>query len=86
MYCLISTTKRRFYLEMEDDKSKNFKRLATNRTQKAIDEIRKIGNLSNTNNYSYTKQQIDTIFAALKDAIDDTRKRFPNDDKKSFTL
>lgn len=75
-----------FYEIQEMDKKKNFKRLAESRTEKAIDEIRKIGNLSNTNNYSYTKEDVDKIFNALNEAIEESKKKFPYGEKKRFSL
>ncbi|MEE3501003.1 hypothetical protein [Acidiphilium acidophilum] len=61
---------------MARDKTEAFKRLAENRTNEALDAIRKIGNLSNRNNYSFSPQQIEKIFAALRSALDAAEHRF----------
>ena len=53
-----------------------FVRLAESRTQKAVDAIQLIGNLSNPTNYSYTEKDVDQIFKALNDALKDARSRF----------
>lgn len=53
-----------------------FIRLAEARTQKAIDAIGLIGNLSNPTNYSYTDKDVDQIFRSLSDALKDARSRF----------
>lgn len=71
------------------DKSEAFRRLGENRTNAALDAIRKLGNLSNRANYSYTPEQIDKIFSALRHAIDEAEKRFgetEEDQKPRFTL
>lgn len=57
-----------------------FVRLAEARTQKAIDSVRLIGNLSNSTNYSYTEKDVDQIFKALGDAIRQARSRFKTTD------
>jgi hypothetical protein len=53
-----------------------FVRLAETRTQKAIDAIQLVGNLSNPTNYSYTEKDVERIFKALNDALKDARSRF----------
>jgi hypothetical protein len=53
-----------------------FVRLAEARTQKAIDAIQLIGNLSNPTNYSYSEKDVEQIFKALNDALKDARSRF----------
>ncbi|MGE0628553.1 MAG: hypothetical protein AB7O43_12075 [Hyphomicrobiaceae bacterium] len=53
-----------------------FVRLAEARTQKAIDAIQLIGNLSNPTNYSYNDKDVEQIFRALGEAVKDARSRF----------
>lgn len=53
-----------------------FVRLAEARTQKAVDAIHLIGNLSNPTNYSYSEKDVELIFRALNDALKDARSRF----------
>ncbi|MGC9270249.1 hypothetical protein [Acidiphilium sp.] len=74
---------------MARDKSDAFKRLAENRTNEALGAIRKIGNLSNRNNYSYSPDQISKIFTALRTALDAAEQRFVETDDSNedrFTL
>lgn len=54
----------------------NFIRLAENRTEKALKNIKLIGNLSNSTNYTYTDQDIEKIFTALNKQIRDTKAKF----------
>lgn len=68
---------------MARDKTEAFKRLAENRTNEALDAIRKIGNLSNRNNYSFSSEQIEKIFKALRNAIDAAEQKFGETDEAS---
>lgn len=72
---------------MSKQKRENFVRLAEARTNKILEMVRLLGNLSNTSNYSYTKQDVDKIFNTLEKKLAETKKRFDtigSDDK--FTL
>ncbi|SIR13729.1 MULTISPECIES: hypothetical protein [Acidiphilium] len=74
---------------MARDKSDAFKRLAENRTNEALDAIRKIGNLSNRNNYSFSPEQITRIFTAIRAALDTAERRFGESEEAAedrFTL
>lgn len=72
---------------MSKQKRENFIRLAETRTNKILDMIRLLGNLSNTSNYSYTKEDVNKIFTTLEKELENTKKKFDtigSDDK--FTL
>ena len=60
----------------KSEKRKKFVKLAENRTQLALDAIRKIGNLSNQRAYDYTDTDVKTIMKALKEAISDVERKF----------
>lgn len=64
----------------EGDKA-NFKRLAETRTNRAIKNIRLLGNLSNRSNYSYTDEQVKRIASALRDEVMDMVMRFASEEK-----
>ena len=69
---------------MSKIKRDNFVRLAESRTNKLLDMIRLLGNLSNTSNYSYTREDIEKIFNALEKELAETKKKFDttgSDDK-----
>ena len=53
-----------------------FVHLAENRTQGALNAIRKIGNLSNKRAYEYDDADVKKIVKALRDAINDMERRF----------
>ena len=55
---------------MSNQKEENFKRLAENRTNKIIDMLHLLGNLSNTSNYSYSEEQVKTIFSAIEQELE----------------
>ncbi len=59
-----------------DNKKDNFKRIAENRTNKIIDMISLLGNLSNRSFYEYTDDQINSIFDAIQSELDKTRAKF----------
>ena len=59
-----------------DVKKENFKRIATNRTNKIIDMISSLGNLCNSSFYEYTDEQIEAIFAAIQEELDKQHSKF----------
>lgn len=70
-------------------KANNFIRLAEARTNKIIDMIMLLGNLSNKTNYSYTDKQVDLIFDSIQQALDETKLKFleePTQKRKKFRL
>lgn len=75
----------KIYIEKEikmDTKKENFKRIAENRTNKIIELISKLHNLSNSSFYEYTEDQIDSIFNAIQEELDKQREEFRRDNKK----
>lgn len=69
-------------------KHKNFKRIAEARTEKALDMLDLIGNLSNTSFYDYTQDEIDYIFDTLQKSLDKNKSKFDkkNKVKRRFVL
>jgi len=59
-----------------DSKRAKFVSLAERRVNRAIKDIRLIGNLSNRNNYRYTDEDVAKIVRVLKAELDDLRQRF----------
>ena len=71
----------------ESQKQANFKRLAEARTEKILDQLDLIGNLSNTSFYSYSKKDIDAIFNAIEESVKENKKKFTKkNSKRRFTL
>lgn len=65
-----------------DNKKDNFKRIAEKRTNKIIDSISKLQNLTNTSFYEYSYEQVDAIFNAIQEELDNQKKIFDEDRKK----
>lgn len=62
-------------MSREADRNK-FVELAEKRVNRAIKDIKLIGNLSNRSNYSYTDKDAKAICSALKKAVDEVKARF----------
>mgnify|MGYP001343552467 CR=1 FL=1 len=63
-------------MKKNEEKSVRFKRLATRRVNNAVNMIRLIGNLSNTNNYTFNESDVNTIFNAIEEEFKLTKARF----------
>ena len=73
---------------MAVDKKANFIRIAEARTNKIIESITLLGNLSNGSYYEYTPDQIEAMFSAIQEELDNQKKRFDvaGPKKKKFRL
>lgn len=68
-----------------ETKKQRFRRLAEQRTNKAIDMLRLIGNLSNRMNYDYSEEDVKQIFDALENELYAAKEKFgveSREDKK----
>ena len=66
-----------------ETKRQKFVRLAENRTNKILDMIQLLGNLSSLGTYEYTQQDVDKIFAAIENATREAKKRFSRVETKA---
>jgi hypothetical protein len=57
-------------------KHKNFKRIAEARTEKVLDMLDLIGNLSNTSFYEYDEKEVKAIFDAIQKSVEENKKKF----------
>ncbi len=64
------------------EKEKKFRILATNRVNKALNQIRLIGNLANKSHYSYSEDDARKIISALENEIRTVKSKFSNTGKK----
>ena len=74
---------------MKADSAEKFKELAEKRVNKALKDIRLIGNLSNRSNYKYTDAQVKKIMKALKESVRECESRFAkggDDGEEEFKL
>jgi len=73
---------------MKETKKEKFIRLAEKRTNKALEAIRLLGNLSNKNVYEYKQEEVKKIFNALDKEIEMAKSYFMSNNKndKKFRL
>ena len=64
------------HMSKNNGKKANFIRLAESRTNKAINYIELIGNLSNRNYYDYTSEQVDSIFNAIQSTLKAQKRKY----------
>ena len=61
---------------MKETKHERFQRIATNRTNRIIDQLRLLGNCSNRSNYEYTDAEVKKIFSAIESEIRTQKARY----------
>lgn len=66
-------------MECMRDKRKKFVELAQARVNRAIKDMRLIGNLANRNSYEYSDEDTKRIFRALQRELDAAKSRFTGD-------
>lgn len=74
---------------INETKRQKFVRLAENRTNKILDMIQLLGNLSSPGTYEYSQQDVEKIFNAIDNASKEAKKRFNKVEAKNasrFTL
>ena len=62
--------------EIVSEKRKKFRELAESRTNKAIESIARIGNLSNRQIYEWDEAEVKKILKALREAVLTVENRF----------
>jgi len=62
--------------KITNDKHAKFRELAEGRTNRAIEAIARIGNLSNRQLYEWEDSELRKISKALKDSVNEVEKRF----------
>jgi hypothetical protein len=75
-------------MRTNETKGAAFKRLAANRTNNAIKNIRLLGNLSNKHNYAYTEDDFKRIFNSVDNELKLAKSKFliALSKKKKFKL
>lgn len=73
---------------MMNVKREKFIRLAENRVNKALNDIRLIGNLSNKNNYDYDQADVNKIISTLEQEVRSVKQKFETvqQNNKKFKL
>jgi len=68
-----------------ETKNAKFKRIASARTSRILEDLRLLGNCANTSNYSYTESDVAKIFVAIEKELKRTKSLF-NKPKTEFSL
>ena len=72
---------------MKETKEARFKRIASKRTEKVLDTLRKLGNCSSRGIYSYSNEDVSKIFSAVDSEIRRIKTLFNTKAKSNkFTL
>ena len=61
---------------MGETKHEKFQRIASNRTNRIIDQLRLLGNCSNRSNYEYTDEEVRRVFNAIEAELKAQKARF----------
>ena len=70
-----------------EDKREKFVRLANQRVNKALDQLRLVGNLGNRSAYDYTEDDAKKIIKALQKSLDEAKGKLLGDtDGSSHTF
>lgn len=65
---------------MTRNKAEKFIELANKRVNKALKDIKLVGNLANKQNYEFTEDQAKKIVKALQQEVDTIKQNFQNTD------
>lgn len=60
----------------KETKNQRFRRLAASRGDRVIREIGLLGNLSNPNNYEYSREEVQKMFATIDAELKDCKAKF----------
>lgn len=67
---------------MEESRRQRFKRLATRRVNKALNQLRVLGNLANKSYYDYTEEDISRMFKAIDSQVKALKGKFHTGPKR----
>jgi len=70
----------------DENKTQKFVRIAENRTQRILDDLRLLGNCSNSTVYDYEETQTNKIFKAIDEEFKRVKALFSKNKNKSFSL
>jgi uncharacterized protein YeeX (DUF496 family) len=71
---------------MNESKREKFVRLAENRVNRTLNELKLIANLSNKCNYDYSQEDVDKIIKSLKKEVSDLEQKFASKNRDNFKL
>jgi hypothetical protein len=73
-------------MEKKEQKNERFKRLASRRTEKILNDLRVLGNCSNKSVYSFTDEEVNKIFYSIEEQLRIVKSRFRTIRHKKFSL
>jgi len=68
-----------------ESKQEKFRRIASSRTQRILEDLRLLGNCANTGTYHYNKDDVNKIFSAIEKEIKRVKSLFDKP-KVEFSL
>ena len=69
-----------------NQKREKFINLANKRVNKVLKQINLISNLSNTNNYEYTQDEVKQVIKALEDAFHQCKESFRKNNQENTQM
>ena len=69
-----------------ETREQRFKRIAEKRTDRALNDIRILGNCSNKSTYAYTEEEVNKIFRTIEEELKHAKAKFKISRSKKFTL
>tara|TARA_Y100000310_G_scaffold78020_1_gene74590 strand:+ start:1129 stop:1362 length:234 start_codon:yes stop_codon:yes gene_type:complete len=69
-----------------ETKGQKFKRIASKRANRILEDIRLLGNCSNKAVYSFDDKQISQMFSAIEKELKETRNLFNKNKKRKISL
>lgn len=72
--------------KIHESKSDRFRRLAEQRVNRALKDLRLIANLANRNNYDYSDEEARILISALEKELKVTRAAFMATRREDFRL
>ncbi|PJC70174.1 MAG: hypothetical protein CO014_00225 [Candidatus Tagabacteria bacterium CG_4_8_14_3_um_filter_41_8] len=73
-------------MQNQEDRKTRFKRVATRRTERILENLRILGNCANRSTYDYNDDDIAKIFYAIENQLRLIKAKFKSVRRKKFTL
>jgi hypothetical protein len=69
-----------------ETKEQKFRRIATSRANRILDDLRLLGNCSNKSGYSYTEIDVNKIFSAIEKETKRVKLMFESNKRRKIEL
>ena len=70
----------------QENRRERFKRIASRRTEKILEDLRILGNCANRSAYDYSDEEIAKIFYTIENQLRGIKAKFKFVRRKKFTL